>query len=163
MPRFRRIPPSLPHTSVAAGESVTVSTGGPEAADGAALARGWLEHSPFVSHLGIRLDEMKPDYARLSLPFSEALPTMGDTVHGGAISALIDTAAAAAVWSAADVPERIRASTVGITVDFLAPATGQGVAAEARVVRRGSICFCEVKVEADDGTAVATALVTYRP
>jgi uncharacterized protein (TIGR00369 family) len=89
---------------------------------------------------------------------------MGDVVHGGAISSLIDTAAAAAAWSGAEVPDRPRASTVGITVDFLAPARGQGVTADARVARRGGtgLCFCEVRVTADDGTDVALALVTYQ-
>jgi acyl-coenzyme A thioesterase PaaI-like protein len=52
--------------------------------DGAAPARGWLENSPFVSHLGIRLESMESDRARLTMPFSDALPTMGDVVHGGA-------------------------------------------------------------------------------
>ena len=131
--------------------------------DGAALARGWLENSPFVAQLGIRLEEMEPDRARLAMPFSDSLPTMGEVVHGGAISSLVDTAAAAA-WSGAQVPERPRASTVGLTVDFLAPARAQGVVAEARVVRRGGrgLCFCEVRVSADDGDQVALALVTYQ-
>ena len=133
-----------------------------QAADGAPLARGWIESSPFVAHLGIRLDELAPDRARLSLPFTASLPTIGDVVHGGAISSLIDTAAAAAAWSGAEVPERIRASTIGISVEFLAPARGQGVTAEARVLRRGAITFLSVDVAADDGQAVATALVTYR-
>jgi uncharacterized protein (TIGR00369 family) len=133
------------------------------AADGAALARGWLSNSPYVAHLGIRLESMKPDQARLSMPFTDALPTMGDVVHGGAISSLVDTAAAAAAWSGADVPERPRASTIGISVNFLAPARGQGVVADARVTRRGrEVCFCEVSVTAEDGTEVADALVSYR-
>ena len=132
--------------------------------DGAALARGWLENSPFVAKLGIRLEEMEPDRARLAMPFSDSLPTMGEVVHGGAISSLIDTAAAAAAWSGAEVPERPRASTIGLTVDFLAPARGQGVIAEAHVVRRGGrgLCFCEVRVSAEDGDQVALALVTYQ-
>jgi uncharacterized protein (TIGR00369 family) len=132
--------------------------------DGGALARGWLENSPFVEHLGIRLEEMGPGRAVLTMPFGEALPTMGDVIHGGAISSLIDTAAAAAAWSDAEVPERPRASTVGLTVDFLSPARGQGVTANATVVRRGGtgLCFCQVKVTADDGTDVALALVTYQ-
>lgn len=132
--------------------------------DGAALARGWLENSPFVAQLGIRLEEMEPDRARLAMPFSDSLPTMGEVIHGGAISSLVDTAAAAAAWSGAQVPERPRASTVGLTVDFLAPARGQGVVAEARVVRRGGrgLCFCEVRVSADDGDQIALALVTYQ-
>ena len=132
--------------------------------DGAALARGWLSNSPFVAHLGIEVELMEPDRAVLTMPFSDTLPTMGDVVHGGAISSLVDTAAAAAAWSGAQVPERPRASTVGITVDSLRPARGQGVRADARVVRRGgtALCFCEVKVADDDGAEVATALVTYQ-
>jgi uncharacterized protein (TIGR00369 family) len=133
-------------------------------ADGAALARGWLQNSPFVAQLGIRLEEMEPDRAVLAMPFTDALSTMGDIVHGGAISSLVDTAAATAVWSGAEVPDRPRASTVGLTVDFLAPARGQGVVADARVVRRGGsgLCFCEVSVSADDGSHIALALVTYQ-
>jgi uncharacterized protein (TIGR00369 family) len=132
--------------------------------DGAGLARGWLENSPFVAQLGISLEEMEPDRARLALPFNESLPTIGDVVHGGAISSLIDTAAAAAAWSGADVPERPRASTVGLTVDFLSPARGKDVSADARVVRRtgSGICFIEVSVTDSDGTQVALALVTYQ-
>ena len=100
-------------------------------ADGAALARRWLDNSPFIAHLGIRLEEDRAGRARLTMPFSDALPTMGNVVHGGAISSLVDTAAATAVWAGADVPERPRASTVGLTVDFLSPARGQGIAADA--------------------------------
>src|SRR6266566_309268 len=98
------------------------------------------------------------------MPFSDSLPTIGEVVHGGAISSLVDTAAATAAWSGAQVPERPRASTIGLTVDFLAPTRGQGVTADARVVRRGGtgLCVCEVSVAADDGTRVALALVTYQ-
>src|SRR5512133_2533670 len=130
--------------------------------DGAALARGWLENSPFVAHLGIDLELLEPNRAVLSMPFSDSLPTMGDVIHGGASSAPVDTAAAAAAGSGAEVPQRPRASTVGITVDFLRAARGPGVRADARVVQRGGtgLCFCEVKVAAQGGTEVATALVT---
>jgi uncharacterized protein (TIGR00369 family) len=126
---------------------------------GAGLARGWLENSPFVAHLGIELESMEPDRARLRLPYSDHLPTMGEVVHGGAISSLIDTAAA---WSGADVPERPRASTVGININFLARARGEDVTADAHVIRRGQVSVIEVSVTAADGTEVARALVTYR-
>ncbi len=64
--------------------------------DPAALVRGWLEHSPFASHLGLRLESLGHGEAELALPYEDKLATMGDVVHGGAISSLIDTAAAAA-------------------------------------------------------------------
>jgi uncharacterized protein (TIGR00369 family) len=138
--------------------------GGAATADGAALARAWLESSPFVAHLGIRLEELEPDRARLSMPFGDSLPTMGDVVHGGAISSLVDTAAATAAWSGAEVPERPRAATIGLSIDFLTPARGRGVSAEARIVRRAGrgLCFCEVSVTTEDGTRIAQALVTYQ-
>jgi uncharacterized protein (TIGR00369 family) len=129
---------------------------------GADLARGWLESSAFVKKLGLELESMEPNMARIRLPYDDSLPTMGDVVHGGAISSLIDTTAAAAAWSGAEVPEKIRASTVGFTVDFLTPARAQDVVAEARVLRRGAVTFLAVDVTAADDTAVATALVTYR-
>lgn len=133
-------------------------------AEGAALARDWLENSPFLAHLGIRVEGMEPDRARLTMPFTDALPTMGDVVHGGAISSLVDSAAAAAAWSGAEVPERPRASTVGLTVDFLSPARGSDLLADARVVRRSGsgICFIEVSVSDSNGAQVALALVTYQ-
>jgi acyl-coenzyme A thioesterase PaaI-like protein len=62
------------------------------------------------------------------------------------------------------VPERPRASTVGLTVDFLTSARGKDVAADARVVRRtgSGICFIEVRVTDSEGNDVALALVTHQ-
>lgn len=91
--------------------------------------------------------------------------TIGDVVHGGAVSALIDTAAMAAAWSAIEFDgEPPRGTTVGLSVDFLAAARAQELLAEATVLRRGaSLCFCEVKARGGaDGTLVATGLVTYK-
>lgn len=91
--------------------------------------------------------------------------TIGDVVHGGAVSALIDTAAMAAAWSAIEFDGELpKGTTVGLTVDFLAAARAQELLADARVLRRGSsLCFCEVKVTgADDSKLLATGLVTYK-
>jgi uncharacterized protein (TIGR00369 family) len=133
------------------------------APDGAELIAAFLEHSPFVRHLGIRLELIEPDRAVLAMPFAEPLVTIGDVVHGGAISSLIDTAAMTAAWSAAQVPEQPRGTTVGLTVHFLAPARSRPLAADARVIRRGSsLCFCEVDVADGGGNPVAKGLVTYK-
>lgn len=132
---------------------------------GSELIAAFLEHSPFVGHLRMEAREIEDDRAVLALPFREEVVTIGDVVHGGAISALIDTAAMAASWSALEIEgEPPRGTTVGLTVDFLAAGRGQELLAEARVLRRGSsLCFCEVKVRgADGGGLVATGLVTYK-
>jgi uncharacterized protein (TIGR00369 family) len=132
----------------------------PTAAD---LLRGYLEHSPFCLGIGLRAESIEQDRVRLSMPFREALVTVGDVVHGGAISALIDTAATAAAWSGLESAEGARGTTVSLTVSFLAAARAQDLTADARVVKRGrSICFCEVDVAGADGRAIAKGLVTYK-
>jgi uncharacterized protein (TIGR00369 family) len=126
---------------------------------GSELIAAFLEHSKFVVHLDMKLREIEDDRALLVLPFSEEVVTIGDVVHGGAVSALIDTAAMAASWSAIEFDgEPPKGTTVGLTVDFLAAARAQDLLAEAHVLRRGkSLVFSEVKVTgAADGTLVAS-------
>jgi uncharacterized protein (TIGR00369 family) len=130
---------------------------------GAEVITQFLLHSPFALHLGMRLASIEPDRARLVMPYREELATIGDVVHGGALSALVDTAAMAASWSAHDGSGPLRGTTVGLSVDFLAAARGQDVTADARVIRRGkSLCFCDVDVTDADGGLVAKGIVTYK-
>jgi uncharacterized protein (TIGR00369 family) len=139
------------------------SAGSATPAAGAALIAEFLKGSPFVRHLDIRLDSIAPDRARLVMPFGELLVTIGDVVHGGAISTLVDTAAMTAAWSGAEVPDNPRGTTVGLSIDFVAAARGSSLSAEARVIRRGtSLCFCEVDVADANDALVAKALVTYK-
>jgi uncharacterized protein (TIGR00369 family) len=133
------------------------------AADPVALVRGWLENSPFASHLGIRLESLSEGEAELSLPYDDKLATMGDVVHGGAISSLIDAAAAAAAVSAAEGDTLAGGTTVDLSVSLLAAVRGSDLSARARVIRRGkAISFLEVDVTDGDGSPVAKGLVTYR-
>jgi uncharacterized protein (TIGR00369 family) len=130
---------------------------------GEEIMRQFLPSSPFPGHLGIRLVGMEPGSATLGLPFAEALVTAGTTVHGGAVASLIDTAGMVAAWSGGEVPDRLRGSTVGLTVSYLAPADGEDLQASATVLRRGrSIVHVEVDVRTASGTAVAKGLVTYK-
>jgi uncharacterized protein (TIGR00369 family) len=132
-------------------------------ATGAEVITQFLLHSPFVGHLGMRLESIESDRARLALPYREELATIGDVVHGGALTALVDTAAMAASWSAHDTTGPLRGTTVGLSVDFVAAARGQEVTANARVIRRGkSLCFCDVDVTDADGGLVAKGIVTYK-
>jgi uncharacterized protein (TIGR00369 family) len=132
---------------------------------GAELITQFIAHSPFVRHLGIELREIEDDRALLAMPFTDEVVTIAKTVHGGAVSLLVDVAAVAAAWSAVEIDdEPPLGATVGLTVDFLAAGRDQEMLAEAHVLRRGgSLCFCEVKVRgAEDGELVASGLVTYK-
>ena len=125
------------------------------------VVAGFIPASPLVRTLGIEVAELGTDVAELVLPFRAENVTIGDVVHGGAISALIDTAGMAAAW-ANDDEAGAGGGTISLSVDFAAPARSTGLRARAEVVRRGGrICFCEVTVTGDDGTVVAKGLMTH--
>jgi uncharacterized protein (TIGR00369 family) len=127
------------------------------------LVTQWLANSPFVAHLGMKLSAIDDGRAEVILPYDEHMTTLGDVVHGGAIAALIDSAATAACWAGAPVPDGMRGTTVAITVNYVAAGRASDLTATAKVVRRGkSLCYAEVDVTDAAGTLVAKALVTYK-
>jgi uncharacterized protein (TIGR00369 family) len=129
---------------------------------GAERIRQWMEVSPFGLHVGLRLTRLERDRVEVLMPAGPHLPTLGDVVHGGAISTLVDTAATVVAWSGADVPDSARGATVALTVNFMTAGRGD-LTAVARVVRRGrSLCFCQVDVTDGAGAVVATGLATYQ-
>ncbi|HXG41842.1 MAG TPA: PaaI family thioesterase [Dehalococcoidia bacterium] len=123
-----------------------------------------VELAPFMRQLGMRLEEAGPGYARIALPFRPENTTGGGVLHGGAIASLMDTAGAIAAWTMAEMGSpRYSGSTVSITVNYLAPAANQGVAAEARLLRRGrELFYLEVRVTGEGGSLLAQGSVIYR-
>lgn len=127
------------------------------------LVEGFIVGSPYGRRLGIVTESVETDRVRLRLPYDEAVTTLGDLVHGGAIASLVDVAATAACWANPAVEPTSRGTTIGFTVNFLNAGRAQDLIATADVVQRGkSIVVCEVTVRGADGTAVARALVTYK-
>ena len=128
-----------------------------------ALIRKGIVESPLGRLLGLVAEEIERESVRLRLPYRPELTTVGDLVHGGAIAALVDTAATAVAWSAVDDPAGTRGTTVGLNLSYLSGVRSQDVVAQATVVRRGrSLVVCDVSVAGADGELVAKALVTYK-
>jgi uncharacterized protein (TIGR00369 family) len=127
------------------------------------IVRDVIVGSPLGRLLGLVPESVADDHVRVRLPYREAVTTIGDTVHGGAIAGLVDTAATAAAWAGADLAVQQRGTTIALTLSFLAAGRGQDLTATARVLQRGrSICVLDVDVIAADGSTVARALVTYK-
>jgi len=127
------------------------------------IIEAFIPNSPHAASLGIKLVSIGTDEATLELPYRDQLATMGDVVHGGAVSALIDTAAMAAAWASDEVPENPAGATVSLSVNFVSAARGVGLRAESKVVRRGGrLSFCEVAVRDPEGGLVAHGIATYR-
>jgi len=123
----------------------------------------FIPNSPHAVQLGIRVVSLDNDEAVLELPFKPELATIGAVVHGGAIGALVDTAAMAAAWATDEVPANPAGSTVSLSLNFASAASGVDLRAEARVVKRGGrLSFCEVTVTDPAGTVVAQGIATYR-
>ena len=107
-----------------------------------------MEQVPFNRLLGIQGESATAGACVLVLPVRPEF--VGDfrrpALHGGVVSALIDTAGGVAAWSTLGADESV--STVDLTVDFLEPA---GLAAPLRaagqLVRKGNrVCHVRVAV-----------------
>lgn len=127
------------------------------------VVRDAIVRSPLGKLLGMEIETIERDRVRLRLPFRGEVTTGGDVVHGGAISALIDTAATAAAWAGTDLSRNPRGTTIALTVNFIAAAHGEDLVADACVIRRGgTITVCEIDVTGRDGRTIARGLVTYK-
>jgi uncharacterized protein (TIGR00369 family) len=127
------------------------------------LVEAFIPHSPHAAALGISVEAIESDRAVLVMPFKPELATMGDIVHGGAISTLIDTAATVAAWAVDEVPESPAGSTVSLSVNFASAAQGADLRAEAIVLRRGrQLSSIDVRATDGDGTLVAHGIATYK-
>ena len=127
------------------------------------IARG-TSLVPYQAQLGIEFVEGAQGYAKLRLPYKKENSTMGDALHGGAISSLIDTTGAMAAWTTAELGNpRYFGSTVGINVNYLSGAIGEEIFAEGRVLKRGKeIIYSDVRVTNGEGKLLAQGTVVYR-
>jgi len=129
--------------------------------------RSWfvraIEGAPFAAMLGLKIESAANGAAQVRMPFDLRLLNEGGAaapVHGGAIAALADVAACAAVWTLA---ETVRTATISITVNYTGFAVNSDLTARARVKRMGKrIASLSVEIADGSGALVADALVTYK-
>ena len=115
----------------------------------------------FPRLVGIVLEEVRRDYARMRLPHRAELDQPAGVVHGGAIATLIDTAVVPAIGSG--YPERRALFTINMLVQYMAPVVKQDAIAEAWVEKRGkSTVFCRVEVWTASGDFAATGSIVYK-
>jgi uncharacterized protein (TIGR00369 family) len=122
-----------------------------------------LERAPFSTTLGLKIESAANGAATVRMPFDVRLLNDGGPtapVHGGAISALADVAACAAVWSLAATT---RTATISITINYTGFAVNSDLIARARVKRTGKrIASLAVEIADASDTLIADALVTYK-
>ena len=128
------------------------------------IAAGFINALPHCQELGMRIDETGEGEVRLSMPYDKRLigdPETG-VIHGGAVSALMDTCCGAAVMlhpGAASVT-----ATLGLRIDYLrSAAPGQRIRAHAVCYHMTrTVAFVRATAFDDDaGGPVATAAGTF--
>lgn len=125
-----------------------------------AIARQFIEAIPHCTALGMTLDAVGFGEATLSMPYDERFvgdPTTG-VIHGGAVSALMDTCSGAAVMSHPEGP--VATATIDLRIDYMRPAVpGQKITAHAAVYHiTRTVAFVRATATDDDTDhPVATA------
>lgn len=115
---------------------------------------------PFSREIGMRLHQAGDGVAVVSVPYDERLigdPETG-VLHGGVVTALLDTACG---WAVMAAPAKLKSTaTLDLRIDYMRPATaGEAVFARAECYRlTRSIGFARaVAYTSDPSDPVATA------
>src|SRR6056297_3643480 len=132
----------------------------PMTADKVTIARQFIELIPHARALGMQIMEIADGMAEISMPYDERFigdPKTG-VIHGGAVSALMDTCGGAAVMSHPHAPAGT--ATIDLRIDYMRPATpGQTIRARATCYHiTRSVAFVRaVATDEETDRPVATA------
>lgn len=130
---------------------------------------------PFNRSLGLELDRLESDFARLSMTNQTML--VGNyaqkILHGGVIASVLDVAAGLVCVSNAltrqqsiteeELRQRLsRMGTIDLRVDYLRPGRGERFIASSSLLRGGNkVSVARVELHNDAGVHIASATATY--
>jgi uncharacterized protein (TIGR00369 family) len=122
---------------------------------------GQWEQPHFPTVIGLQVEEIRRDYARMRVPWRSDLTQPAGVMHGGVIATLIDTVVVPAIGSGYDtMPQML---TLSINVAFLGAVRGEDAVGEGWITQRGnSVVFCDALVRTASGVAAAKGSLVYK-
>lgn len=121
-----------------------------------------MSTAPFPRFLGMRFEEVRVDYGRITLPYRPELNQPAGMVHGGVLASLIDTVVVGPLFSTLEsIPRKLL--TIDLHVHYMDAAFEEDLVAEGWVRRRGrSTAFVTAEVETVSGKTLAVGNMAYR-
>lgn len=114
----------------------------------------------FPQVVGLEVEEVREDYARMRLPYRPELNQPAGVMHGGALATLVDTVVVPAIAGAYD--EMPMMLTLSLGLQFLSAVHGEDVIGEGWITRRGrGTVFCEALIRTASGEPVVTGQTVY--
>jgi uncharacterized protein (TIGR00369 family) len=134
----------------------------PEKADRWKTFGAWPNATYFSQVVGLSVEELRTDYARMRLAFRPEINQPAGEVHGGSIATLLDTVVIPAIGTGYDT--RVDMVTVSMNVQYLGALREEDGIGEGWIEQRGrSMVFCRAEVTgATSGRLVANATVVYK-
>lgn len=109
----------------------------------------------FMGHLGAELTVVEPGHVQIEVPFSPGLSQQHDYFHAGVTAAIVDSSCGYAALTL--MPAGSEVLTVEYKINLFAPARGERLVANGRVVRAGrTITVCH-----GDAYAVSAGTQTH--
>ena len=130
----------------------------------AQFAKQFINAIPHAGALGMEMTQIGDGKAEITMPYDAKLvgdPKTG-VIHGGAVSALMDTCCGAAVMSHPEAPAGT--ATIDLRIDYMRPATpGHSIRtqAECHHITRSVAFVRAVALDEDDDNPVAMATGTF--
>jgi uncharacterized protein (TIGR00369 family) len=125
-----------------------------------AFAEHALHNLSFAKLIGMKLVDLQPDVAVISIDMRDDLRQPSGVLHGGVTATLIDTAMAFAVRTRLGVMDAT--ATIDLTIHYLRPHLSGTFTCTAKVVRAGKRIFTvSAEVHNEEGKLIATAISTY--
>jgi acyl-CoA thioesterase len=119
------------------------------------------ESSPLWDLIGIKVDSLESNQAKIRLSITKSLLNGNQVLHGGVFSTLLD--AAMGINFKLRVGE-VKFATISLTTQYLKPAKeGETLFATAEVIQQGKIiASIEARIVNERGELVSIGLATFK-